>query len=78
MGIPEARQEIRNEIQDVLGIVESGYMEEQRRQLREEKRNAKIREQAQKLAEDRRAAKSKRLETLISAIGSFLSAALSS
>ncbi len=33
--IPETRQEIREEIHDVLGIVEGGYLEEQRRQLQE-------------------------------------------
>jgi len=59
LGVPEARQEIREEIQDVLGIVESGYMEEQRRQLREEKRAAKQRENAQQLNDTRRAEKKK-------------------
>lgn len=69
LGIPEARQEIRDEIQDVLGIVESGYMEEQRRQAASEKRTAKLREFAQQVAETRRDEKTKRIERLISVIG---------
>ncbi len=72
LGITDTRQEIRNEIHDVLGIVESGYMEEQRRQLRAEKRIAKQKEREQYLSDLEKQDRSKRIESLLSIVGTEL------
>jgi len=45
--IPETRQEIREEIHDVLGIVEGGYLEEQRRQIQEVRCDGRCRDGAE-------------------------------
>jgi hypothetical protein len=71
LGIPDTRQEIRDEIHDVLGIVESGYLEEQRRHKREEKRSQRERDRIQARTDRHKDARKKRMETTISVIGAI-------
>lgn len=69
--IPETRQEIREEIHDVLGIVEGGYLEEQRRQIQEEKRAQKKKERQRYKTYRDKDAQRRRIEIILSIIGAI-------
>ncbi|ELR16120.1 uncharacterized protein ACA1_177080 [Acanthamoeba castellanii str. Neff] len=69
LSIPSGKQKIREEIEHVLNIVESVYMEEQRRKKHEEKKNSKERELARRKIESMKEARRQRFETLISIAG---------
>jgi len=69
--IPETRQEIREEIHDVLGIVEGGYLEEQRRQNQEEKRAARKKEKKRYQQDREKDSQKRRVEILVSIIGAI-------
>ncbi|KAL6054699.1 X8 domain-containing protein, variant 2 [Balamuthia mandrillaris] len=70
-GIPAYRMELSEEIRGVLGIVESGFLEEQRRlkykEKAESKRERLLRAEEQKLKDNQ----NKRLQNFISVIGAI-------
>lgn len=70
-GIPELREELSGELKDVLALLESGYLEEEKRQrdFEEEKRQEKY--QIQQNLKRERDRKARQFEVILSIFGSL-------
>lgn len=70
-GVPELRDELSNELKDVSAVVESNYLEEERRQRDEQEANRRRNYELQKSVSQARSQQNDAFQILLSIIGSF-------